>query len=115
MRIEKPNWPGSEWLGGMSERFNAWFDKEVEPINGLLSEGGEVYGENDGCWFDDGAQDERINTHKALLINIQPIKKDTANTLLKDLVQGFFNANTLEDESALLKDIALRARDVLDD
>lgn len=63
-----------------SDMFNRWFDECVEPINEMLAEGVEAYGHefkskenrSKGTWTTWKAS---TDTHKALLINIEPIEK----------------------------------------
>ncbi len=74
--------------------FDRWFNEHVEPINRMLSEGIEVWSDDWGdfkgehMWSDkeDSCVALNMNTHKALLINIQPLKKETAEDVLRDLV-----------------------------
>ena len=88
MKIEKPD--RSDW-GELSWSFNHWFKEKVEPVNEMLAKGVEVYGANRGevIYGKEGyfAKDD-IKT-KALLINIEPIKKETADSLLKEIVRDF--------------------------
>lgn len=83
MRIEKPEWNSlyelncycgtkhSNWSKAI-----AWFNENVEPINAMIEAGVEVYvsGGYQNMYTattnPDGAE------KKALLINIQPIKKE---------------------------------------
>ncbi len=82
LQIEMPKWMTN------SPRMMDWWYDNVDPVNQLLSEGVEVEGyitpdhivmhEPHGLIKDDN--------HKALLINIQPIKKGTAEDILHELV-----------------------------
>jgi hypothetical protein len=92
-----------------SKDFKEWFDNCVEPINKILAEGVEVT-----CYKEH--YEERVKwcaseimldckTHKALLINIQPIKEETAEGVLRDIL----NSDTL-----IRSELAVRARRVLD-
>lgn len=64
-----------------------------EPINKMLSEGVEVYGTDERTFSIKktnginmyGLNDSNHFTHKALLINIQPIKKETAEDVLREI------------------------------
>jgi len=69
-----------------SKGLNKWFDEHVEPINKMLSEGEMIYGYmNHGVfWKRPEEPSQRETTHTALLINIQPIKKETAEDVLRD-------------------------------
>jgi hypothetical protein len=84
MKIERPDWDsfhGSDTLNDtyVSE-LQFWFDKNVEPINKMLEEGIEVEGQR--VRRTDGGEEfwkflsgkPLYETHKALLINIQPIE-----------------------------------------
>jgi len=60
--------------------FNKWFNREVEPINKLLAEGVEVYGKTEHPLEPiDFWSHNFEGTHKALLINIEPIKQGFAD------------------------------------
>ena len=86
MRIERPDWKrmGSPFLA--KSTLDRWFDDVVEPINKMLSEGVEVVGDytDSGYWV----YDTDKPTHKALLINIELTKKDTAEDLIRDLLSS---------------------------
>jgi len=91
MKIERPDWLNLLPMSDTHIRsaLNEWFTEHVEPINKMLSEGVSVTGyQNDiaTVW-----RDERSNckngTHKALLINIEPIKQETCADVLRDLVK----------------------------
>jgi hypothetical protein len=86
MKIEKPDWSQMCQSGGRIHNFwkslDEWFEREVEPINKMLSEGIEVQGNislhpDKGYSFSGGVIGKHNPTHKALLINIEPIKKET--------------------------------------
>lgn len=71
--------------------------KEIERINALFESAVEVTSSNGHDWNADSA----INlTHKALLIDIQPIEKESAEDLLRDFL-GSDDAMRIEDESFL--------------
>ena len=96
MKIEKPDWQEvcSGKVGTCTTEakglLNDWFQEHVEPVNKMLSEAVEV-----ACWKSDEhntwCSDETVGpnnecvSHKALLINIQPIRKDSAEDILRDL------------------------------
>lgn len=95
MKIERPVW--CEFVGtiptSISYDLNKWFDTHVEPINKMLSKGVEVHktsGSLKYCWLDKpidamGFVQGNYPTHKALLINIEPIKQETAEDILRDV------------------------------
>ena len=86
MKIERPDWVNFVGLPKEYEdTMDDWFSDNVEPINKMLDGAETVYGENDDCWFTRDAGNFETNTHKALLINIEPIKKETAEDVLRDL------------------------------
>ena len=106
MRIERPDWGrmGSPFL--TKSTMNRWFEEKVEPINKMLSEGTKVEGyfTDSGYWIYDISKP----THKALLINIEPIKKDTAEDVLRDFVEAW------EGRSGFTgKELSQRAKAVL--
>jgi len=116
MRIEKPE----PFIGGkinmvaievINDHFDQWFDQHVSPINRLLEAGIEVYTNSyEGranewlgkAWVDDP-------THKALLINIEPIKQETADDVLRDWLE-YSSSRTIRHEE---KDIRERAKAAL--
>ncbi len=103
MKIEKPD------LVEIATRdFDEWFDKYVEPINKMLAEGIEVYNFEE-IWHpvNDAYGDERPR-NKALLI--QPIKKETAEDVLRDLVEMHES-----DIYSLLSESYSRAKAVLNE
>jgi len=89
--IEEPEFiksyddPSETYKVGLTE-FRRWFRKEVWPVNKLLEEAVELNGINHGCWFEYGSRAYE-NTHKAYLIGIETIKKETAEDVLRDLVE----------------------------
>ena len=99
MKIERPDWlvlmrpdrtdPDSYFK---KSEFDEWFDKHVEPINKMLEEGVEVYNDetlSDTIWaYDMRPEFVKDQTRKALLINIQPIVKETAEDVLSDILNA---------------------------
>jgi len=68
-----------------------WLDflDHIEDFNNILSEGVEVYGKKDYWSVNNCFQyttGKLLDTQKALLINIKPIKKETAEDVLRDLI-----------------------------
>jgi len=116
--IERPDWKNitvhSTQVGGwycsdeINKNLNDWFDKHVEPINKMLSKAVEVQSGNKESlhW---SAYDVREATHKALLINIEPIVKDTVEIVLRDMTNTLING-TEHDFKAVLE----RAKKVLE-
>ena len=99
VKIERPDWlvlmrldrtdPDSYFK---KSEFDEWFDKHVEPINKMLEEGVEVYNDetlSDTIWaYDMRPEFVKDQTRKALLINIQPIVKETAEDVLRDILNA---------------------------
>ena len=91
MKIKRPKWNGAmseksvgDCAYAVTQDLDYWFNTYVEPINKMLEDAVEVHTyKNDGVWY---KVKEPVNpTHKALLINIEPIKKETAKDILRDL------------------------------
>lgn len=77
------------------QNLNEWYDKEIAP---LFENAVEVYGEFDATnevWSDFSGlrplkANEGVATHKALLVNIEPLKKEeTAEDVLREMVDAF--------------------------
>ena len=88
MEIIEPNWYDLDCLPSMGpKKARIWFKENVEPINKLLAEGVEVYAdkfeEDKPIYFKDRAGEGQ----KALLINLQPIKAETAEDVLRDAIE----------------------------
>ena len=80
MKIQRPNWSHMVTV----DTLDGWFDAHVEPINKMLEAGVEVYAtRNRPEWLNNKFED---TPHKALLINIEPIKQETAADVLRDFV-----------------------------
>lgn len=102
MKIERPDWQDLFLHAGM----NIWFDTHVEPINKLLSEGVEVKGNitptsnqepYNGYDFNGGTLGKTDPTHKALLINIEPIKQETREQQLENCIRSLLTCATSKD------------------
>ena len=114
LKIERPDYLAAQDGSTWTERFDKWFDENVEPINLMLSEGVEV--RSDYCnlsWAVQGSDyyGQEYMTHKALLINIQPIKKERAEDVLRDFLA--WDEGDGHDDS--IKEIIKRAKAVLGD
>jgi hypothetical protein len=82
----KPDWLHYGCTAFTREAFDHWYAKEIAP---LFENASEVYTTCVlGFWTTSAtlSNDHRFN-HKALLINIQPIKEDTAEDILKEVVE----------------------------
>lgn len=115
--IKRPEWYGryfdtESMTPGISDilrKFNDWYSHEVEPLNELIRNGETVYENTDDdagfyYWYD---QKDSSTQSKALLIGIEPIKKDTAYSLLEEILHG--------EECFTSKDWQARAKAVLGD
>ena len=110
MKIEKPD--RSDW-GELMWSFNHWFKEKVEPVNEMIANGIEVYNFEE-IWHPmrDAYGDDKPS-NKALLINIEPIKKETAEDVLRDILRMY-----LENGSYMNKDLFIfkqRAKAVLEE
>lgn len=103
MKIERPDWYPMLGIGNgprytervSREKLDQWFDNHIEPINKMLADGVEVYGYNDVSVEYEGegwcfAQSEAPNdTHKALLVDIQSIRKKSREQQLEEFVKEY--------------------------
>lgn len=134
MKIERPDWSKTLHIrrqktlcscnGGPYEYMKSvdwgslqdWFDREVEPINKMLSEGETVYvrrrvkgsPHNLICTTDLCPGD----VETALLINRQQIKKETAEDILRDVLTRWGGGH---DDFEGYADLEKRALAVLED
>ena len=118
MKIEKPlinrspdNMSWSLPIG----YFDIWFDEHVEPINKMLSEGVEVYGSNNRPLDGWNQKSYESTTHKALLINIEPIKKETKGEACERLLSDWLKCAPLAKMSRNEVSIFQEAKAVLDE
>ena len=125
MKIERPSFLPNPYCPDiypeeskrLCQLFIDWFDIHVTPINKMLSEGVEVYGSmktknktwtpenNLGC----------LQDHKALLINIQPIKKETAEDVLRAYIKHDEMIEKRDGLNEAVKVIYERAKAILGD
>jgi len=111
MRIEKPEHISKNVYANAF--FRNWFKEQVEPINKILEAGTEVRGNKTntlGWSFLEYFPPELNYTHKALLINIEPIKKETAEDVLRDMLE---NMHKLDKEYKIPPGWLNRAKKVL--
>lgn len=90
-------------------KIDAWFAETIEPINKLLAEAEELFGTDDGCWFDSNSQDFNTNTHHGYIIGVEPLKKETAADVLREIYDAIDNRCIVTDS------LMLRAKRVLGD
>ena len=91
-RIERPDWKNigkmSIEKGNYLELLDFWFDHAVEPINKALDSAAEVYGPfttySGTCL--NLPHTHIADGHKALLINIEPIAKETVSDIAREMV-----------------------------
>lgn len=95
LEIEEPDFHDANKIDGKD--FRDWFQENVEPTNKLLREGVEVTGQIPNGELKEAEWGSTVygndcDTHKALLINIKPIKQKTreekAIELLEEIVNG---------------------------
>lgn len=96
----------------LSYKIAVWFNEHIEPINQELEKAVRVYSKPDhtAIWSANWMKDTSLS-HQALLINIEPIKQDTAESILKEFISwsdDYNNTNTAFDE------IKSRARKLLE-
>lgn len=86
--------------------FDAWFDKEIAP---LFQNAVEVYAPDDlNGWM---RSCPSAYTHKAILINIQPIKQDTPESLLRELI--WRHESQLNDDRDIMDPLIEQAKKLL--
>jgi len=69
--------------------FNTWFDERIRPLNEMIEKGVDVQGIITDKYTSKPTfiwNDSSIATHKALLINIEPIRHESAIEVLRELV-----------------------------
>ena len=115
-KIERPDWM-KMWArpGKFTNSYDEWFDENIKPFNDALESAVEV---NCAKFSDDWNCSEYILptdewTHKALLINIEPIKQETAEDVLRELVAKSYPTFG-NDTMAADKDLWDRAKAVLE-
>ena len=117
MEIKGPDWYKVVYnlCTAQVEQLNEWFEKEVEPINKLLSEGVEVqsimkWAGANYIWQDPGdiarSDSKDKPHHKALLINIQEINPKTKEEKLLEALEWALHA--YETDSVNVYNDALR-------
>lgn len=112
MKIERPLW--YLWFGisgGHHDDADEWFDTHVEPINKMLDEAVEVYGmkaHGGNIWATKQHEDD---SKKALLINIQPIKQETAEDVLRDWMKIIRGGSSWHAEKEIERAKAVLERD----
>lgn len=120
-KIERPDWDKLVWYMEQHQKIvsnlNVWFDDHIEPLNKALDEAVEVYTDEhfaneSGRWWEyrAGVKPCKTDTHKALLINIQPIKHETCADVLRDIIEQDPIAKFEED---LLMPLIKRAKAAL--
>lgn len=72
------------------KKFNDWYDREIKP---LFEDAETVYPLYQNQWT---TIRETLHTQKALLIKIEPIKEETAEDILRDLIEQIGQAGIVE-------------------
>lgn len=107
--IDRPDWLMSDPKGlelTDYQRFclDNWFENNVEPVNEAIRNGVEVY----GC-YDPKLEDkyaftycpDDCDTHKALLIDIQPIKPKSREAQLEEVLREIVRRFHPDDYSGI--------------
>ena len=116
-KIEKPNWEElfkTPLRSTIIDAFDDWFFEFVVPNNRDIENAVEVRGTRTGNyaleWSEENPLVDRGFTHKALLINIEPIKEETAENVLREWIkQPEYPGSSLE-----IHNIIERAKAVLE-
>jgi len=93
-KIEKPNWEElfkTPLISKIIDALDNWFFEFVVPNNREVENAVEVRGTRTGNyaqWSEENPLVDRGFTHKALLINIEIIKKETAEDVLRDILEN---------------------------
>lgn len=92
-KIERPEWDeylpavktnlNTGFILGDGSKLNKWFDENVEPVNKMFDEAVEVYCQKveplgDFIKAESCKKASEFHSHKAYLIGIEPIKKESA-------------------------------------
>lgn len=121
MKIERPDWFSLafdiDFKSKTVGELDLWFDQHVEPINKMLSEGVEIYGDHNlgngsAPYYSFAYEQIPHSAHRAILINIEPIQKETAEDVLRDIVKAFHPDDYETDTKAF--DLIHRAKAVLE-
>lgn len=113
--IERPDWKENLSLTPKELNFlMSWFDKNLQgKVVVDLKDAVEVKGflDDDGEWHLGTEKEESVlDTHTGLVVNIKPIKKETAEDVLRDLLN-----KAESNEEYFLVDYLDRAKAVLDE
>ena len=96
LKIERPDW--SLFVDEFGVDFDKWFDSEIEPLNKILEGAEWVHCFKDlerNCWECDSQPHEK-DTHKALLIGIEPIKRESAEEILNEILESNMHGNIMD-------------------
>lgn len=89
MKIARPNFEvvyNDSASFSMNKAMNDWFDEHVEPLNKMLAEGVELYGSETRPLDGWNQKSYESSTHKALLINSEPIKEKSREEKMTKLL-----------------------------
>ena len=113
-KIERPYWWNDNNFTSPAEQqtlknLREWFDTHIEPHNKLIEGAVEVWSPNNGSGWHDNLVDG-VSTHRAYLIGIQSIKKETAEDVLRDFKNEMSKWN---ESTPQLHELYKRAKAVL--
>jgi len=93
-KIERPDWGKLIYVNWHDKsvswyEIDWWFKTHIKPLNKAIDEALEVnLIKEENMVHDLNFDVKKTNTHKALLINITPIVKDTAESVLRDILEN---------------------------
>jgi len=109
MEIKLPSAVYKDESGQIYISLHSWgnLKRDVEAHNKMLSDGVEVHTDDDperAVWYHSGTcLSEKRTHHKAILIKIQPIGKDSETQLLRDMVKSFKDSTPFFHSGDFLK------------
>ena len=99
-KIEKPAWFNFCEDYDPMAKLNSWFDENITPINDAIDDAVRLYSPNgveDWC----STNQLKKATHQAYLINIEPLKEDTLENLVRDILDnGVLTPNGITERRA---------------
>lgn len=88
--IKRPDWfEGPVYRkNGKPYCLDTFWNNAIEPLNQAIEKGVEVTGSaDDDGWFFSEYNNRKTDTHRAILIGIEPIKKETLENVVKDWLE----------------------------
>lgn len=104
-RIDRPGWKlmlgvfaNETYQEDSIKRLNRWYDQFIIPLNRALDEAVVVYarvpeGDWPTVWVQANKRDDTTDTHRALLIGIEPLKQETCADVLRDMIEKTTNTD----------------------